>query len=112
MIKKTITIILLILIVITITACNTKTSNEEDTEAIMACIASSSTLYVKTGCPHCDDQKELFNEHLDKFTIVNCADEQQKCIDDGIFVVPTWIINNEHYEGVHEINELRALTNC
>lgn len=76
------------------------------------CIASKSTLYVKTGCPYCEEQEELFGKNLEYLNVVNCAEEPGVCAIVGIIGVPTWIIDGKKVEGVQSIAKLKELTGC
>lgn len=86
--------------------------NGNGTEDEMQCIAENSVFVVKEGCSACAYQKNLLGEHLDKFEIIDCAYEAQKCVELEIEKVPTWIIKGEKYEGTHLIEELKQLTGC
>jgi len=86
--------------------------NGGGTEEEIQCIAESSLLVVKEGCSACAYQKNIIGENLDKFKIIDCAYEPQKCVELEIEHVPTWIINGEKYEGARSIEELKNLTGC
>lgn len=86
--------------------------NGEGEEKTIKCIAENSVLVVKEGCPACAAQKNILEEYLDEFEIIDCANEPQKCMEFGITHIPTWIIAQEKYEGVHSIEQLKELTGC
>ncbi len=81
-------------------------------KATATCIASKSTLYVKTGCPYCEEQKELFGENFKYLNVVDCVEEPAICTKAGIIGVPTWVIDDEKIEGVQSIAKLKELTGC
>ncbi len=84
-----------------------------DLEGFAKCLTDKgAVLYTSTGCPHCQDQKELFGEALQHVENVDCVTDPNVCSENGIRVVPTWIINNERYEGVRTLEELGELTGC
>lgn len=110
--KESIYFILIILAVIgTITIIMLNNNEELDRETAQ-CIADKSTLYVSKTCTHCAAQKEILKEHLELFTQIDCTEAQQKCINDKITAVPTWIINNQQYTGLKSIKQLKQITNC
>lgn len=74
------------------------------------CIGENSVLYIQLGCHACETQEKMFGNNYQYLNIVDCFFEREKCPD--IAATPTWIINNERYSGVQEINKLKELTNC
>ncbi len=111
--KDNLTIIILAVIVIAIILIiNYSKENGNGDEAVIQCIAENSQLIVKEGCPACVSQEEIIEEYIDKFEVIDCSIEFQKCIGLGITHIPTWIINEEKYEGVQSIKKLRELTGC
>lgn len=81
-------------------------------KATVECIASKSTLYIRTGCPYCEEQKELFGENFDYLNVIDCMEEPAVCTTEAIAVVPTWVIDSEKIEGVQSIAKLKKLTEC
>jgi len=81
-------------------------------ESILSCIASSSQLYVATGCGYCANQKKLLGESLSMFNVIDCRDDPDACTSNNIKVVPTWVINNETLEGYRTIENLKEAANC
>jgi uncharacterized membrane protein len=67
-------------------------------------------------CPHCYTQKELFGiEAFAAIDYVECDPKGRNpqtdfCRATGIHSYPTWKINGELYEGIHELEELADLT--
>ena len=105
--------ILLIVIVLAIVSLITYFKVDGNTdEKTIQCIADNSLLVIKEGCPACAAQEKILEGYLDKFETIDCAAESQKCMDLGVTHVPTWIINNQNYEGVHSIEQLKNLTGC
>ena len=103
-----------ILILIPLSGCTKEENNDTDNNTTInfECIASKSTLFISEGCVACAKQKDILGEDYNNFTVINCKEQKDECLENEIFVVPTWIINNENYEGVHQIEELKILTNC
>lgn len=102
-------VILAFISLILMSACSNEETYDEET---MQCIAEKSTLYISTGCTACAKQEGILEEHLNKFTIIDCKEDAQKCLDEDITKVPTWFINNQKHSGVKQISELKELTGC
>ncbi len=81
-------------------------------EKTLLCIAEKSQLYVSTNCGYCNSQKRLLGEDSSMFNITDCRQNPSACVDAGIQVVPTWIIDGEVYTGYHIIKDLKEITNC
>ena len=76
------------------------------------CITESGAVFYGTNwCSHCNDQKEIFGQHMDKITFVDC-DAGDLCARNGVTAFPTWIINGEKYLGTKSPEVLAALTGC
>ncbi|MFA7707733.1 MAG: hypothetical protein WCX73_02180 [Candidatus Pacearchaeota archaeon] len=85
---------------------NTQTPEEKT----MKCISNKATLYSRTTCSHCMDQKEILGQYASLFKITECDETPQLCPE--ITGTPTWEINGKLYSGVKSIKELADLTNC
>jgi hypothetical protein len=82
-------------------------------EGFAKCLTENrAVLYTSLSCPHCNEQKEMFGEAITYIENVDCVTDPNVCSEDGIQVVPTWIINNERYEGVQSFESLGGLTGC
>jgi len=79
-------------------------------EEIAICIGKNSVLYVQLGCPHCDDQEEMFGEYKKHLNIIDCFYENDKC--ENISGTPTWKIKGDLYSKVQSIETLKELTGC
>jgi len=88
------------------------TVKDTPSEEIARYIGQHSVLYVQLGCIHCKEQEDLFGANVRYLNIVDYFKEEdkQKFIDAGIEYTPTWIINNQKYEGVQSIEKLKELT--
>jgi hypothetical protein len=75
------------------------------------CIASNSLLYTQDGCRHCENQLEKFGEFQVFLNIIDCT-QNNICFKELIGATPTWKINEEFYEGVYSIKELKKMTGC
>lgn len=111
--KNMILIIVILLIVLAIFGINTlKNDSELINPDIVQCISEKSILYVSKTCGHCARQKDILSDCLDRLEIVDCTDEIEKCIENGITQVPTWVINGQKYAGVKTIDEIIELCGC
>lgn len=81
-------------------------------KSIVQCIASKSTIYISPGCHACASQKEMFGENFEYLNYVDCLVEGEKCSEENITRVPTWLINGQRLEGVQPIEKLINLTGC
>jgi len=109
--KETIVIISLILIVVLVIIGIKYLNQEPDINGkVISCIASKSRLIVSPTCGYCAKQKEVLNDYLNEFEIININNE---IIEEyGVTRIPSWIINEQVYVGVKTIQELSELTNC
>ncbi|MDO8623423.1 MAG: hypothetical protein Q7R52_04195 [archaeon] len=81
-------------------------------EATAKCFAKNSVLYVKLGCVACENQKTIIGENYKYLDIVDCAFDMNRCIDSEITATPTWLIKDQKYIGVKNIETLKQLTGC
>ncbi len=88
-------------------------------DAFAKCLASKPTkMYGAYWCPHCADQKELFESSFRYVPYVECGvpgsrDEAQVCKDAGIKHFPTWeFAGGERQEGTIALQALGAKTGC
>jgi hypothetical protein len=75
------------------------------------CIGDNSLLYTQDGCRHCEKQLSYFGELKSLLNIIDCT-ETTICFKELIGSTPTWKINNETFEGVYSIKELKKMTGC
>ncbi len=89
-----------------------KSGNANPDEKIVKCIAEKATLYVSTGCPHCQTQKNVFGEMVELLNIIDCTKDSNKCVEAGITNIPTWIFNDTYVKGSYKIDELKEMMGC
>jgi hypothetical protein len=94
-----------------------KRSNRLDVFA--KCVAAKqTTMYGAYWCPHCAEQKEMFESSFHYIPYVECGvpgsrDEAQVCKDAGIKHFPTWQFGDgERREGTQPLATLGAKTGC
>ncbi len=67
-------------------------------------------------CPHCQEQKALFEASADRLPYVECTPGGRggpmatDCVTNGIESYPTWIIAGRKYEGVLSLERLARLS--
>ena len=77
--------------------------------------ASGARMYGAFWCHHCENQKALFGEAIDRVPYVECDPEgensqAQLCQEKAIQGYPTWEINDEFYVGGRSLEELAQLS--
>lgn len=88
-------------------------------DAFAKCLASKqATMYGAYWCPHCADQKEMFESSFRYVPYVECGvpgsrDEAPVCKDAGIKHFPTWQFSGgERQEGTLALQALSTKTGC
>ena len=77
---------------------------------------SDSKFYGASWCPHCAEQKKLFDGSVNRIPYVECspggpnAPQAEVCKDKNIQSYPTWIINGQRYTGVQTLDGLAQLS--
>jgi glutaredoxin len=66
-------------------------------------IGNHSTLYVLSGCSHCEDQLKMFGENKKYLNIVDCSENLEECQKLGITHFPTWVIGDKTYIGTKSV---------
>ncbi len=87
-------------------------------EGLARCLVEEgAVLYGTEWCPHCREQKELFEEgwEIMKENYVECQTENgidRRCIDAGIITVPTWDFLSQRVFGVIPLEKFKDYTGC
>jgi hypothetical protein len=88
-------------------------------DAFARCLASKpAKMYGAYWCPHCADQKAMFESSVKYVPYVECGvpgshDEAQVCKDAGIKHFPTWeFADGERQEGTQALQALSTKTGC
>lgn len=81
-------------------------------DEFVECLGNNSVLYLQTGCPYCQVQKDLFEDKVELLTIVNCADNPLICQENNIVSIPTWEFGEINLVGIQSISLLENLTGC
>ena len=99
-----------------LTACQT-TSPENQTQTLTQfaeCLTEHGVImYGASWCPHCAEQKAMFQDSFSKINYVECTQEQQKCADEQIQYLPTWkFANGDTLVGTQSFSTLALKTGC
>src|SRR4029077_7057125 len=88
-------------------------------DAFAQCLAAKpAKMYGAYWCPHCADQKAMFESSFHYVPYVECGvpgsrDEAQVCKDAGIKHFPTWeFVGGERLEGTQSLQFLGTKTGC
>jgi len=73
---------------------------------------NDAVLYGANWCSHCNSQKSMFGEHIEKIAFIDCDESRNLCELAEIEAYPTWVINGKKHLGVKSLNTLGALTGC
>lgn len=72
--------------------------------------------YGASWCPHCAEQKKLFDGSVNRIPYVECspggpnAPQAEVCSNKNIQSYPTWIIDGQRYTGVQPLDALAQLS--
>lgn len=56
------------------------------------CLASKNiTMYGAAWCSHCQNEKKAFGDSFKYVPYIECPDEPQKCLNEGVTGYPTWV---------------------
>ena len=82
------------------------------------CLADAGAIfYGAYWCPHCQDQKEMF-DNSSKLPYIECSTpngqgQVQECSDEGITGYPTWVFaDGSKIDGLAQFSDLSEKTGC
>jgi len=77
---------------------------------------NGAVMYGAEWCAHCKEQKAVFGDSFRLINYVECPDNTQLCIDNGIQGYPTWLIGTstilEGFDKNKTMQELSDATGC
>lgn len=77
------------------------------------CITDQGAIFYGTEwCGFCQQQKAMFGESMDYVNFIDCDQNRNTCMSEGIRGYPTWKINGQLYSGVQQMSRLSELTGC
>lgn len=92
-------------------------SNEKLDNFAKCLTEKGAVMYGAFWCPHCENQKEVFGNSFQYVNYVECDPNGYNaqpwlCKEKQITGYPTWIINEQSFEGEQTLQKLSQLTNC
>lgn len=83
-------------------------------DAFAECLAEKGArMYGTEWCPHCKDQKEVFDGAFDKIDYIDCDLKSLQCKEAGVTGYPTWILaDGEKLIGTQDLETLADKTSC
>ena len=77
------------------------------------CITEQGAIFYGTEwCGFCQQQKAMFGASMDYVNFIDCDQNRNTCMSEGIQGYPTWKINGQLYSGVQQMSRLSELTGC
>ncbi len=81
--------------------------------SVAQCLSDSGAiLYASQYCTHCQAQKSMFGNYLNKINVVECSTNIVECQNAGITAYPTWEINGRKFVGLRDLNTLSDIAGC
>lgn len=86
----------------------------QELDAFAKCLADKGiTMYGADWCSRCLNEKKAFGDSFRFVPYVECPDEPQRCIAQGIKGYPTWIFpDGARFEGEQGIKKLSEESGC
>ncbi|HIG94531.1 MAG: hypothetical protein QT05_C0049G0041 [archaeon GW2011_AR13] len=69
-------------------------------------------MYGTEWCSHCKEQKKLFGESFQFANYIDCDENKEICMTEGIQGYPTWKYEGKEYLGVQTLEFLSDLSGC
>lgn len=70
-------------------------------------------MYGTDWCPHCQDQKQMFEDAFEFIEFVNCDFNKTTCQSLGVTGYPTWFYQGEKWaDGVQAFGEFAEISGC
>ncbi len=84
--------------VVTISGFTVLKNNDRQTgyfDEFAKCLANKGiVMYGADWCPHCQNEKKLFGDSFRFVPYVECPNDPQKCLKEGIERYPTWMFKD------------------
>ncbi len=105
--------ILFIVVILAFQEVNTE-GNNISLDAFAQCLSDrGAVMYGTYSCSFCRKQKQLFGDSFRFISYVECTQEPDRCVADGIDVTPIWLFPNEKKAiGLQSFEALAAETGC
>jgi hypothetical protein len=77
------------------------------------CLTEKGAIFYGTEwCGFCQQQKAMFGNSMNNINFIDCDQNRNTCMSEGITGYPTWKINGQAYSGVQQLTRLSDLTGC
>jgi len=77
------------------------------------CLTENGAIFYGTEwCGFCQRQKESFGASMQYINFVDCDQNRNTCMSEGITGYPTWKINGQLYSGLQQLDRLSSLSGC
>ena len=85
----------------------------KDVDSFAQCLTENGMkMYGTEWCSHCKNQKARFGDSFQYIDYIDCDEEEDVCVAEGIRGYPTWKFEGNIYPGEKEFEELAALSGC
>lgn len=85
----------------------------EDAEGFARCLTEKGAkFYMDSSYSNHDKQIMIFGSSFEYLDVIDCKEEEEKCMDAGILQVPTWTIKGNRLLGVQSLKKLAELSGC
>lgn len=83
-------------------------------DAFAQCLADTKiTMYGADWCPHCQNEKKAFGDSFRLVPYVECPDDPQRCLKEGIQGYPTWVFpDGRRFAGEQGLEKLSKESGC
>ncbi|MFP4568284.1 MAG: protein disulfide isomerase family protein [Candidatus Woesearchaeota archaeon] len=103
------------LIIFATTRSNTGNFTTEDGEfdEFAQCLTEQGAIFYGTEwCGYCQQQKEMLGSSMQHINFVDCDENRNTCMSEGVTGYPTWKINGQLYSGMQQLPRLSELSGC
>jgi hypothetical protein len=77
------------------------------------CLTDNGAIFYGTEwCGFCQQQKEMFGASMQNVNFIDCDQNRNTCMSEGITGYPTWKINGQLYPGLQQLTRLSELSGC
>jgi hypothetical protein len=116
---RTILIAVAIVVVFAVVVYSVSRKRQSPLDAFAQCLgAKQAKMYGLFWCPHCSEQKEMFDSAAQYLPYIECGiegshQEEPKCLQAGIKNFPTWVFpDGTRVEGKQALEFLSQKTGC
>ena len=104
-------------LLVALSACSSNGTEFDDSpgkfDTFAQCLTEKGlTMYGTEWCTHCKDQKAMFGNSFRYIDYVDCDENKQECLDNGVSGYPTWRYDGKPYVGTQQLSTFARLTGC